>query len=248
MGETGMSLGDLLRRLRSAAALSQEELAERAGLSRHGISDLERGARQAPRLETVRMLADALGLGVDDRAALLKAARPAVLHAGTAEPETRAHFSVPAPLTRMIGREAEVHALRTIVPRDDVRLVTLTGAGGTGKTRLAIAVATEMVDTFPDGVCYVDLSPLTDPELVVPTIAASLGVPEVAGQPPCVQTVSPAARQLRADPCGRAGNHDPLGHQSRFDGARDQSRAVPCARRARISGATLAAARKRSPA
>ena len=65
MSETRTSFGDLLRRLRTAAALSQEELAERAGLSRHGISDLERGARHAPRLETVRMLADALALGGD---------------------------------------------------------------------------------------------------------------------------------------------------------------------------------------
>ena len=62
MSETRTSFGDLLRRLRSAAALSQEELAERSGLSRHGISDLERGARHAPRLETVRLLADALAL------------------------------------------------------------------------------------------------------------------------------------------------------------------------------------------
>ena len=70
-------LGDLVRRHRTAAALSQEELAERAGLSVRAISDLERGIRQAPRLETVRMLADALGLAEDDRAAFLAAARPA---------------------------------------------------------------------------------------------------------------------------------------------------------------------------
>ena len=65
------SFGDLLRRLRSAASLSQEALAERASLSRRGISDLERGARQAPRLETVRLLADALSLSDVDRTALL---------------------------------------------------------------------------------------------------------------------------------------------------------------------------------
>jgi transcriptional regulator with XRE-family HTH domain len=62
MHEHVTTFGDLLRRLRSAAALSQEALAERAGLSRSGISDLERGARQVPRLETVRTLADALAL------------------------------------------------------------------------------------------------------------------------------------------------------------------------------------------
>jgi predicted ATPase len=76
----------------------------------------------------------------------------------------------------------EIGALRTTLQRDDVRFVTLTGAGGTGKTRLAIAVAAEMGDAFPDGVVFVDLSPLTDPTLVVPTIATSLGVREVVDQ------------------------------------------------------------------
>ena len=76
-----VSFGALLRRLRSASALSQEALAERAGLSKRGISDLERGARQAPRLETVRLLADALALSDADRRALLGAARPALLDA-----------------------------------------------------------------------------------------------------------------------------------------------------------------------
>jgi predicted ATPase/transcriptional regulator with XRE-family HTH domain len=180
--ETTASFGELLRQVRSAASLSQEELAQRSGLSVRGISDLERGARSAPRLETVRMLADALGVGQDDRSALLAAARPALLGGAGADHVRPALPSVPTPLTRLIGREVEIGALRTILQRDDVRFVTLTGAGGTGKTRLAIAVATEMGDAFPDGVVFVDLSPLTDPTLVVPTIATSLGVREVVDQ------------------------------------------------------------------
>jgi len=82
VSEGTASFGDLLRQLRSAASLSQEELAARGGLSVRGISDLERGARHAPRLETVRMLADALSLGEGDRAALLAAARPGLLRRG----------------------------------------------------------------------------------------------------------------------------------------------------------------------
>ena len=81
MSEATASFGDLLRQLRSAASLSQEELAARGGLSVRGISDLERGARSAPRLETVRMLADALEVGPEARAALLAAARPVDLAA-----------------------------------------------------------------------------------------------------------------------------------------------------------------------
>src|SRR4051794_1436568 len=70
------AFGASLRQLRTAAALSQEVLAERAGLSLRGISDLERGVRRAPHLTTVRLLADALELGSEDRQALLTAARP----------------------------------------------------------------------------------------------------------------------------------------------------------------------------
>src|SRR4051794_40811748 len=104
MSQRTASFGDLLRHLRSAAALSQEDLAERAGLSRNGISDLERGARLVPRLETVRRLADALALGDDDRTALLAAARPAPLRSGLpGAPAYRG--ALPTPLTRLIGRE-----------------------------------------------------------------------------------------------------------------------------------------------
>jgi predicted ATPase/transcriptional regulator with XRE-family HTH domain len=178
------SFGDRLRQLRSAASLSQEELARRAGLSARGISDLERGARQAPRLETVRLLADALALGENDRASLLAAARPALrlLDAGDQLPAPSA--TLPTPLTRLIGRQTEVAVLRARLEDDDGRLVTLTGTGGTGKTRLAVEVAAGLSERFPDGVFFVDLSPLTDPSLVLPTIAARLGVREAAGQTP----------------------------------------------------------------
>jgi predicted ATPase/DNA-binding XRE family transcriptional regulator len=200
------SFGDLLRRLRSAASLSQEELAERAGLSVRGISDLERDLRQAPRLETVRLLADALALTADDRAALLAAARPAVWPEGRSDPASPRSVSVPTPLTRLIGRETEVATLRALLRDDDVRLVTLTGPGGSGKTRLAIAVAVEMGDAFPDGVVFVDLSPLTDPDLVVPAIAAVLGVREVIGVPllATLSTVLASKRRLLVlDNCER---------------------------------------------
>src|SRR4051795_11600244 len=108
MSQTGAAFGELLRRLRSAAALSQEALAERSGLSRNGISDLERGLHPAPRLETVRLLADGLALADDERVALLAAARPALWQDHPPEPGRCPLVSLPAPLTRLIGREAEL--------------------------------------------------------------------------------------------------------------------------------------------
>ena len=181
MSERTTPFGELLRRLRNAAALSQETLAERAGLSRHGISDLERGARLVPRLETVRLLADGLALGDADRVALLAAARPALLVHDTPAVST-SPTAFPTPLTRLIGREVELAALHAGLQDDAVRLLTLTGPGGVGKTRLAIAVAATMVDAYPDGVVFVDLTPVTDSSLVIATIAAVLGVRESAEQ------------------------------------------------------------------
>jgi predicted ATPase/transcriptional regulator with XRE-family HTH domain len=197
MGQTRPAFGDLLRRLRSAAGLSQEDLAERSGVSRNGISDLERGLYQTPRFETVRLLADGLRLGEEARAALLAAARPAreqpTHPAGVARP----HARMPVPLTRLIGREDEVHRLLTTVQRGGARLVTVTGPGGVGKTRLAVAIATELADRYRDGVVFVDLSPLTDPDLVLPAIAGALEVHEDAGRP-LLETLSQfcASRQL----------------------------------------------------
>jgi transcriptional regulator with XRE-family HTH domain len=135
------SFGERLRQLRSAASLSQEELSERSGLSVRGISDLERGARSAPRLETVRLLAEALVLSDDDRAVLLAAARPERPLDDVSPAATPRPVSLPVPLTRLIGRELELAALQDWLNNVEVRLLTVTGTGGTGKTRLALEVA-----------------------------------------------------------------------------------------------------------
>src|SRR5215216_798385 len=147
------SFGNLLRRLRSAAALSQEELAERAGLSRNGISDLERGARQVPRLETVRMLADALGLGDGDRQALLAAARPALLAPMLPDDSPLLGVSTSGPPnnlplqpTPFVGRADQMAWIVDLLSRDDARLLTITGPGGVGKTRLALQCAAELLE------------------------------------------------------------------------------------------------------
>jgi predicted ATPase/transcriptional regulator with XRE-family HTH domain len=183
MDEAKTSFGALLRRLRTDAALSQEALAKRSGLSRTGISGLERGLHPAPHLETVRLLADGLGLADDERAALLAAARPALQQPASVPSPSPSSTRLPAPLTRLIGREAEVATVCGMLRDKDIRLVTVTGPGGVGKTRLAIAVGAEMADANPNEVVFVDLTPLTDPSLVLPTLASSLGVQEGAGHP-----------------------------------------------------------------
>ncbi len=91
--------------------------------------------------------------------------------------------NLPVQPTSLIGREKEVATLLNLLQREEVRLLTLTGPGGTGKTRLGLQVAAEISDLFPDGVYFVNLAPISDPELVVPTLAQSLDVKERAGQP-----------------------------------------------------------------
>jgi transcriptional regulator with XRE-family HTH domain len=113
---------DLLRQHRLAMGVSQEELAERAGLSTRGISDLERGIRTHPHPETVRLLADALGLGGTARAAFVRAA-PRTVRRGAPRSEQRA-VRLPAPLAPLIGRHQERDALEALMRDGTVRLVT----------------------------------------------------------------------------------------------------------------------------
>lgn len=92
--------------------------------------------------------------------------------------------TLPEPPTPLIGRERERRELAGLLKQDAVRLITLTGPGGTGKTRLSLAVGGMVVDEFPDGVYFVDLAPISDPVLVMTTIAHALGIREGGGRPP----------------------------------------------------------------
>ncbi len=92
--------------------------------------------------------------------------------------------NLPIQPTPLIGREQQVADVGQLMRREDIRLVTLTGPGGVGKTRLALQVGAELADRFADGVFFVNLAPVSDPDLVAPTIAQMLDIQEVAGQPP----------------------------------------------------------------
>jgi predicted ATPase/DNA-binding XRE family transcriptional regulator len=179
VGEQDLTFGSRLRHLRESAGLTQEELALRAGLSRRAISALERGERQRPYSYTVRTLAEALGLSEEARASLLatlprdRAAAPPTL-------PTPQVVNLPVPPTPLVGRERELEQIRAYLRV--VRLLTLTGLGGVGKTRLALETARDTAEDFPDGVAFAALASLADPALVVPSVARFVGLRETGGR------------------------------------------------------------------
>jgi transcriptional regulator with XRE-family HTH domain len=174
-----LAFGDLLREHRNTAGLTQEDLAERAGLSVDTISLLERGEHRRPHRYTRQSLADALGLSQLERIRFETAVRMAAVR-------TAAHVAQPAELLSQlapfIGREQEVKEVRRKLLHRNVRLLTLTGPGGVGKTRLGLEVARQVRGQFADGVSFVALAPISDPALVPSAIAQALRVKQEAGQ------------------------------------------------------------------
>jgi transcriptional regulator with XRE-family HTH domain len=171
--------GVKLKELREAAGLTQEELVFRAGLTAKAVSALERGQRRRPYPHTVRSLADALDLSDAERASL----RATVPGRGDTAPAPDAAVApvLPVPPTLLVGRKREVEEISGMLGREMVRLLTLTGTGGVGKTRLALQVAREAAGLFRDGVVFAALAPLKDVTLVLPTIAQALILRDIEG-------------------------------------------------------------------
>jgi predicted ATPase/transcriptional regulator with XRE-family HTH domain len=165
--------GTLLRRYRTAAGLTQEALGAGAQISARTIADLERGISRTPRHETLALLIEALNLTEQQRALLLSTIRPEMART---TPRASSVSPPPLPPTALIGREQEMTHALTFLQRGGVRLLTLTGTSGVGKTRLAIQLAQELGERFEDGVVYVALAPLRDPSLLLSTLAQALGL------------------------------------------------------------------------
>jgi predicted ATPase/transcriptional regulator with XRE-family HTH domain len=185
-----------VRQARKAVPLTQEELAERAGVSVYTISNLERGVPHAPRPDTLRLLVRALNAAPEDTAQLLQSARsapdtpglgaPRPPIVGSAPRHVALPLPLPLPLTPLLGREEEVEAIIAQLQSPHVRLLALLGMGGIGKTRLAIDCArriAQMPDVFADGVVYVSLAAVSTLGLVPTAIAAALGVRETSDCP-----------------------------------------------------------------
>ncbi len=217
-----LPFGTLLKRYRRTAGLTQEALAALAGYSAVYIGMLERGQR-LPVASTLTTLTAALNLSQQDRLALEESLvgsssgsiepRPVdapspqddpplgILSAPSSGPvgaeATPFSREEPLPLqpTPLLGRAVEVAAVTALLTRPGVRLVTLTGPGGVGKTRLGVEAATKVMCAFPDGVVYVALASLGEPGLVASSVAAALGLRE--GSAPLEESVRASLRDKR---------------------------------------------------
>lgn len=178
--------GALLRHHRLAANLSQEALAERARISVNGLGSLERGDRRNPRRETLDLLSDALELSDEQRRQFALAAslapdarrRQAVAVGPWPSPAVE---SLPFALTSFVGRDSELAEITALVGAH--RMVTLTGAGGVGKTQTALHVALTVEESGHGSACFIGLAPIGDPSHVVAAIASALGAQEVPNRP-----------------------------------------------------------------
>ena len=195
------SFGDLLKYLRRRAQLTQRELAIAVGYSEAHLSRLEKNQRLPDLATLAALFIPALGLE-EEPEIISRLLELAAISRGESLPsggkftvtqsvseelaETVETIEVPSnlplQLTSFIGRETEIEELKRLLREEKFRLLTLVGAGGCGKTRLALQIAEQLVPDYPHGTWFVDLTPVTDSNLVPRTTAAILGISESHSQ------------------------------------------------------------------
>ncbi|HEX8218525.1 MAG TPA: tetratricopeptide repeat protein [Chloroflexia bacterium] len=205
LGSRGTSFGEWLKQGRKERDLTQLDLADQIGCSVATIQKIEAGLRR-PSRQVAQLLADFFRVPEDDRASFVQFARGTSLASDRDEPDFdapldtgeveevvghspaepapgKAASNLTAPITSIVGREEEIARLSERLGSERVRLLTLTGPPGIGKTRLAIEVGIGAWDGFEDGVFFVPLAGVRDPGLVAPAIAEALGMRDTGLQP-----------------------------------------------------------------
>lgn len=190
--DTQLTFGEWLKRRRKTLDLTREKLAWRVGCSFETIKKIESGDLK-PSAQLAELLSVKLEVPASEREAFIKFARTdttldafafsGLPVASAGAPVTSTATSLPAPVTSLLGRGRELHVARELLEREDVRLLTLTGPPGAGKTRLALALATQLRQEFADGAAFVPLALVDDPALVIPAIAETFHVQELANEP-----------------------------------------------------------------
>jgi predicted ATPase/transcriptional regulator with XRE-family HTH domain len=181
-----LTFGDWLLQRRNTLVLTREQLAQRVGCSVSTLRKIEAGERR-PSLQIAELLANTLDLPPAARPTFLKVARgqlnferlppsaPPFNQPGQAPPPTRPKANrLPVNPTPLIGRQRELADLGQLLADPACQLLTLTGPGGIGKTRLAIRAARQGADSFADGIAFVPLAPLTSASYIIPAVAEAL--------------------------------------------------------------------------
>ncbi len=182
------TFGAWLKQRRKRLHLTQRDLAEQAGYAEVTLRKVE-AEELRPSREMAQRLAEVLQVPPQEQARFLRFARaegdelPPAISAELQRDALSAPGSLPLPRTRLIGRDHAVAAVREHLLREDVGVLTLTGPGGIGKTRLALRAASTLGDHFAGGVYFVSLAPIRDPGLVLSAVAQVLGLHEMGGRP-----------------------------------------------------------------
>jgi predicted ATPase/transcriptional regulator with XRE-family HTH domain len=185
-----VSFGEWLKRQRSSRGLTQEQLAHQIGCAVVTLRKIEAEERR-PSAQMVERMAEILKIPPDERTSFLRYARGDLRYTPTERMgEAPWHIStvvsrsnLPAPPSSLIGRGQEIALVREYLSKDDIRLVTLIGPPGIGKTRLSVESARQLLANFSHGVFFVTLAPLDDPALIPSAIVQALGYVEMKDQP-----------------------------------------------------------------